>query len=73
LEAKVKEKMGVEYEEAMMGLMMTPSEYDAYCLHEALNGLGLSDPVLVGIICTRDAKVITRFLFPLYGGIWAEE
>ncbi|XP_048733157.2 annexin A6-like isoform X2 [Ostrea edulis] len=56
LEAKVKEKMGVDYEEAITGLLMPPSEYDVYCLHEALNGLGLSDPVLVGIICTRDAK-----------------
>lgn len=50
--------MGVDYEEAITGLLMPPSEYDVYCLHEALNGLGLSDPVLVGIICTRDAKVI---------------
>lgn len=48
----------MDYDETIMGMMMTPSEYDAHCLHEALDGMGLSDPVLVGILCTRDAKVI---------------
>lgn len=49
----------MDYDETIMGLMMTPSEYDAHSLHEALDGIGLSDPVLVGILCTRDAKVIS--------------
>lgn len=48
----------MDYDETIMGMMMTPSEYDTHCLHEALDGMGLSDPVLVGILCTRDAKVI---------------
>lgn len=56
LESRVKEKLSVDYDETIMGMMMTPSEYDAHCLHEALDGMGLSDPVLVGILCTRDAK-----------------
>ncbi|XP_061162834.1 annexin A6-like isoform X2 [Saccostrea echinata] len=56
LEAKLKEKLSVDHDEVITGLMMTPSEYDAYCLKEALDGLGLSDPILVGILSTRDAK-----------------
>ncbi|XP_011444277.3 annexin A6 isoform X2 [Magallana gigas] len=56
LESRLKEKLSVDYDETIMGMMMTPSEYDVHCLHEALDGMGLSDPVLVGILCTRDAK-----------------
>jgi hypothetical protein len=37
--------------------MMTPVEYDAYCLHEAMDGLGTTEATLIGIICTRNAKV----------------
>ncbi|XP_078316353.1 annexin A6-like isoform X2 [Crassostrea virginica] len=56
LEEKLKETLSVDYDEAIIGLIRTPAEYDAYCLHQALEGLGLSDPILVGILCTRDAK-----------------
>lgn len=59
MESRLKEKLSVDYDETIMGMMMTPSEFDAHCLHEALDGMGLSDPVLVGILCTRDAKVIS--------------
>ena len=57
MEEKLKETLSVDYDEAIIGLIRTPAEYDAYCLHQALEGLGLSNPILVGILCTRDAKV----------------
>ena len=61
MEEKLKDTLSVDYDEAIIGLIRTPAEYDAYCLHQALDGLGLSDPILVGILCTRDAKVTSNF------------
>ena len=37
--------------------MMTPTEYDAYCLHDAVKGIGTTESVLIGILCTRTAQV----------------
>ena len=46
-----------DFEELILGLMMTPTEYDAYCLHDAMEGVGTSEAALIGILCTRNAKV----------------
>ncbi|XP_071159420.1 annexin A6-like isoform X6 [Mytilus edulis] len=45
-----------DFEEIILALMMTPVEYDAYCLHDAMNGMGTTESTLIGIICTRNAK-----------------
>ena len=44
-------------EEITFALMMTPIEYDAFCLHEAVEGLGTSEPVLIAVLCTRSGTV----------------
>lgn len=46
-----------DFEEIILALMMTPVEYDAYCLHDAMDGMGTTESTLIGIICTRNAKV----------------
>ncbi|KAJ8308801.1 hypothetical protein KUTeg_013675 [Tegillarca granosa] len=43
-------------EEIVLGLMMTPIEYDVHCLHEAIDGLGTTESTLIGILVTRNAK-----------------
>ncbi|XP_076095698.1 annexin A6-like [Mytilus galloprovincialis] len=45
-----------DFEEIILALMMTPVEYDAYCLHDAMDGMGTTESTLIGIICTRNAK-----------------
>ena len=37
--------------------MMTPTEYDAHCLHDAIVGLGTTESVLIGILSTRKPQV----------------
>lgn len=53
---ELKSELTGDYEEIVLALMMTPVEYDAYCLHEAMDGLGTTEATLIGIICTRNAK-----------------
>lgn len=43
-------------EEIVLALMMLPSEYDAFILHEAVEGLGVAEPTLVAIVATRSAQ-----------------
>ncbi|XP_021371517.1 annexin A6-like isoform X2 [Mizuhopecten yessoensis] len=43
-------------EEILQGLLQTPAEYDAYSIHEALDGMGIRDGTLIGIIVTRDKQ-----------------
>ncbi|XP_052769552.1 uncharacterized protein LOC128209531 isoform X3 [Mya arenaria] len=43
-------------EEIVLSLMMLPAEYDAFVLHEAVEGLGTAEATLIGIICTRSKQ-----------------
>ena len=54
---KLESELSGEFEEVILALMMTPTEYDAYCLHDAIDGLGTSEATLIGILCTRSSKV----------------
>lgn len=44
----MKEKLSVDYDEMIMGMMMMLLEYDVYCFYEVLDGMGLLDLVLWG-------------------------
>ena len=44
--------------DVVQGLMMTPSQYDAYQLNNAIKGLGTDEDVLIEILCTRSNSTI---------------
>ena len=44
-------------EEIVFALLMTPTEYDAYVVHKAVEEMGTSELTLIGILCTRSSKV----------------
>ncbi|XP_052058325.1 annexin A6-like isoform X8 [Mytilus californianus] len=56
LASELQSELTGDFEEIILALMMTPVEYDAYCLHEAMDGMGTTESTLIGIICTRNAK-----------------
>lgn len=58
LTSELKSELSGDFEEIVLAMMMPPVEYDAYCLHEAMDGLGTNEAALIGIICTRNAKEI---------------
>ncbi|KAL4238967.1 Annexin A11 [Mactra antiquata] len=51
-------EMTGDWEEIVLALMMTPTEYDCHIVREAVEGLGTSEPTLISVICTRSAKEI---------------
>ena len=53
----LEEKMSGDNDEMVLALMTPSHEYDAYVLHEAVEGLGASEATLIGILCTRSPKV----------------
>ena len=53
----LKSELSGDFEELILALMMTPSAYDVYCLHEAMDGLGTDESILIGILVSRNAKV----------------
>ena len=53
-------ELGGDTEEIVLALMLPPAEYDAFVLHEAVEGLGLAEATLIGILATRSAQVCTH-------------
>lgn len=53
----LKSELSGDFEELILALLMTPSEYDAHCLHNAVRGLGTDENVLITILATRSSKV----------------
>ena len=51
---RIKQDLSGYFEDTVIGLFMTPPEYDAYCLYKAMKGLGTNDAVLIEIIGTRN-------------------
>ncbi|XP_013406318.1 uncharacterized protein LOC106170869 [Lingula anatina] len=45
-----------DLEEVVQGLLQTPIEFDTFCLHDAVEGLGTREAVLIGILATRSPK-----------------
>ena len=55
---KLKDELSGNFEDTVVGLFMTPPEYDAYCLYKAMKGLGTNEGVLIEIIGTRKNEEI---------------
>jgi len=53
LEEALKDELGGHYEDVVLGLFKSPTEYDASELHDAISGPGTSDEVLIEILCSR--------------------
>ena len=51
---RIKEELSGNFEDTVVGLFMSPPEYDAYCLYKAMKGLGTNEGVLIEIIGTRN-------------------
>lgn len=51
---RIKEELSGNFEDTVVGLFMSPPEFDAYCLYKAMKGIGTSEGVLIEIIGTRN-------------------
>lgn len=51
--SELKSELSGHFEQAVLGLMMTPAEYDADQLRAAMKGAGTNESCLIEILCTR--------------------
>ncbi|XP_050967154.1 annexin A1a [Labeo rohita] len=58
LDVALKAALKGELEEVVLGLLMTPAQYDAFILHGAMKGLGTDEDTLVEILASRTNKEI---------------
>ncbi|ESP02908.1 hypothetical protein LOTGIDRAFT_110615, partial [Lottia gigantea] len=59
----LKSELSGDLQEVILGLMMTPSEYDVDCLHEAMSGMRTDESMLIDILATRTPE---RNILKLY-------
>lgn len=50
---EIKGELSGDFEKVILGLMMTPADFDAYSIKEAVKGLGTDEKALVEILCSR--------------------
>ena len=55
---KLKSELSGNFEDTVIGLFMTPPEYDAYWLYKAMKGIGTSEGILIEILGTRNSQEI---------------
>jgi len=55
---ELKSEVSGDYERLIVGLMMSPAEYDAYCLNKAIKGAGTNEAVLIEILASRSNSQI---------------
>uniref|UniRef100_A0A8C1R103 Annexin n=1 Tax=Cyprinus carpio TaxID=7962 RepID=A0A8C1R103_CYPCA len=58
LDVALKAALKGELEEVVLGLLMTPAQYDSFLLHGAMKGLGTDEETLVEILASRTNKEI---------------
>ncbi|KAF7665438.1 hypothetical protein LDENG_00139250 [Lucifuga dentata] len=56
LAAGVKKALNGELETLLLALLMTPLQYEAHRLQQAMEGLGTDEETLLEILCTRSGK-----------------
>ncbi|XP_065903186.1 annexin A4-like [Dysidea avara] len=54
----LKSELSGNFSKVILGLMMTPAEYEAFELRNAMKGLGTTESILIEILCTRNASEI---------------
>lgn len=52
--SRLRDELSGNFQDTVIGLFMTPPEYDAYCLYKAMKGAGTNDGVLIEILGTRN-------------------
>ena len=59
LEKELESELRGDFESVILGLMATPTTYDANCLKDAMKGAGTREAALIGTLATKNAKVHT--------------
>merc|ERR1712136_478020 len=73
---ELKSELGGDFEDGVLALMMPTVDFDAYCLHEAMDGAGTTESTLIEIMCSRSNQEITAIKEAykrLYDGDLAED
>ncbi|KAH9504037.1 Annexin A7 [Bulinus truncatus] len=62
----IKGELSGDYKELVMALFVSPAEYDAWCIKEAIYGLGTDEQALIEILMTRTNDQIKeiRAIYP---------
>ena len=79
LVADVKSETRANYQKAMVGLLLSPAEFDCMALNDATKGIGSNKHAITRIICTRspaEMDAIQASYYTMYGRslvdhIWA--
>ncbi|XP_063755521.1 annexin A2 isoform X3 [Eleginops maclovinus] len=58
LAAALKKALSGELEDLLLELLMPPLQYEAYCLQQAMVGIGTDEETLLEILCTRSGMVL---------------
>lgn len=53
LEKILKAELSGNFEDVVVGMMRTPAEFDAHCIHDAINGAGTNEKCIVEILASR--------------------
>ncbi|XP_019619915.1 PREDICTED: annexin A7-like [Branchiostoma belcheri] len=58
----LKSELSGDFKESVMALFVPTTEYDAWCLNNAMVGLGTNEEVLIEILCTRTNEEIAEIV-----------
>ncbi|CAH1792270.1 unnamed protein product, partial [Owenia fusiformis] len=59
---EIKEQLGGAFDEIVLGLLMSPREFDAHCLHQSMVKLGTDEAVINGIVATRSTEELQEIM-----------